>query len=213
MFDKVVSANPAFKKYWLLHSMEEPVIEGNVSTLTLTDRGWTGKMVNTTLLPEAGSAEITKVGGPGKEFWVFGENFPNGIPPKRDPKLYEVGAWRVELSPAKPSENDLFLNVMQVMARDTGKPFPVAKLESGDLIGVRVADSVVFFNRTGDRMSHAVSFTVSGSSPLKCLVTDLAEGTWQVWRDGRIIRPAVTVNGDEGTLYFQAPPGNYQLRR
>ena len=48
VFDKVVASDPAFKKYWLLHSMEEPVVRGNATTVT---RG--GRLINTTLLPDA----------------------------------------------------------------------------------------------------------------------------------------------------------------
>jgi len=42
---------------------------------------------------------------------------------------------------------------------------------------------------------------------------DLADGTWQIWRDGKIVVPAVTVSSDAGTLYFEGPPGRYELRR
>ena len=45
------------------------------------------------------------------------------------------------------------------------------------------------------------------------LVTDVAEGTWQVWRDGKIVKPAVTVTGDAGVLNFEGPAGSYSLRR
>jgi heparin/heparan-sulfate lyase len=58
-----------------------------------------------------------------------------------------------------------------------------------------------------------VAFTVTGGGAWKYLVTDLAEGTWQVWRDGRIVRPAVRVAESEGTLYFEGPAGRYELRR
>ena len=60
-----------------------------------------------TLLPEADNARIAKVGGPGKEFWVFGKNYPNEMNPP-DP---EKGGWRIEVSPVRPSASDRFLNV------------------------------------------------------------------------------------------------------
>jgi len=212
VFDRVVSANPAFKKYWLLHSMEEPALDGNAVTVSLAQRGWSGKLVNTTLLPESGSAEIAKIGGPGKEFWVFGDNFPNEVK-RGNPNDYELGAWRVELSPKEPAPTDVFLNVMQVLERDKGQALPVDRLESKEVVGVRLADRAVFFNRTGERTNRPLVLSVNGNGPIKCLVTDLAEGTWQVWRDGRIVHPAITVIGDAGTLYFEGPAGNYSLRR
>ena len=102
VFDRVVSANPAFRKFWLLQSAVEPAIDGNSQIVSLSQNGWSGKLRNTTLLPRADNASIEKVGGPGKEFWVFGKNYPNAtVPP--DP---EVGGWRIEVSPKQPSATD-----------------------------------------------------------------------------------------------------------
>jgi len=212
VFDRVVSSDPSFKKYWLLHSMEQPAIDGNTTVLSLSQRGWSGKLINTTLLPEADNAEIVTVGGPGKEFWVFGKNWKNEIPPGRE-NNYEVGAWRMELSPKAPAATDLFLNVMQLADRGTNATLPVEKIEDRDLIGVRLADRVVVFSRTAECVNHALSLTVPGSGSLKYLVTDLSEGVWQVWLDGRIVHPAALVTGSSGVLYFEGPAGRYELRR
>jgi len=119
----------------------------------------------------------------------------------------------VELSPAEAAATDYFLNAMQVMETGKGKPAAVEKIESGGLTGVRLADRVVLFNRNSERTDRPVSFTVKGGGKLKYLVTDLAAGTWQVWRDGGIVHPAVPVSSSAGTLYFQGPSGNYSLRR
>lgn len=209
VFDRVVSSNPAFPKYWLLQSVEEPQVKGNTSTVSLSRNGWTGELVNTTLLPEPQNTNITTVGGPGKEFWVFGKNYPNAtVPP--DP---EVGGWRVEVSPKKPAAADLFLNVMQVMERGSGKPLAVEKIENSDVVGLRLADRVVLFNHAGDRASRTVSFSIQGSEILRFLVTDMAQGTWQIWRNGQIAQPAVTVSSDAGVLYFRGPAGTYSIRR
>ena len=51
-----------------------------------------------TLLPEPDNAPLVTVGGPGKEFFVFGKNYPNAT----EPADLEVGGWRVELSPWGP---------------------------------------------------------------------------------------------------------------
>ena len=209
VFDRVVSSNPEFRKYWLLHSIEEPVIEGARAVVALSENGWSGKLVNTTLLPAAENLHLSKLGGKGKEFWVFGTNYPDQtVPP--DP---EAGSWRVELSPRKPAATDLFLNVMQVMDRERSDPLAVEKIESEDVVGVRLSDRVVLFNPAGLRATEPVSFALRGEGTMKVLVTDLAEGTWQVWRDGQIAVPALTVSGDAGTAYFEGPAGSYVLRR
>jgi hypothetical protein len=206
VFDRVVSANPRFRKYWLLHSMEQPRIEGAVITVAPQQRGWQGKLVSEVLLPA--SAEITAVGGPGKEFWVFGENFPNQ-PRSGDSQEYEIGQWRIEVSPRDAAETDLFLNAIQVMDRDAS-PFAVRRIENGDLLGVLLGDTSVLFQRDGRRADRPVTFRSQGT---RFLVTDLVEGVWRVWRDGIALGPPVRVAGPEGTLWFEGPPGTYTLRR
>jgi len=209
VFDRVVAADPAFKKYWLLQSVTEPAVAGSTAVVTLAQHGWTGKLVNTTLLPAPDNTRIGTVGGPGKEFWVFDTNYPNATTPP-DP---ETGGWRVEVSPKQPAAADLFLNAMQVMDRGTGRPHAVEKVEGSGVVGLRLADRVVLFNPAGDRATRPVSFSVAGKGAVRCLVTDLAEGTWQVWRDGRIAQPAMHVSADAGVVYFEGPAGSYSLRR
>jgi heparin/heparan-sulfate lyase len=209
VFDRVVSANPSFQKFWLLHSIEEPAIEGNTARVALGGNGWNGQLVNTTVLPEAANARLSKVGGPGKEFWVFGKNYAE----TKNPPNPESGAWRVELSPKQPAATDLFLNVIQVMDRGSSARVPMAKIESRDVTGVRVADRVVLFNPAGGRMAQPVSFAVSGDGTLRFLIADLAAGSWRVLRGGQPAGKQVAVSKDAGTLYFEGPAGEYTLRR
>jgi hypothetical protein len=209
VFDRVTAASPAFQKYWLLQSVTKPTVEGSTAVVSLSQNGWTGKLRNTTLLPELDNTRLVTVGGPGKEFWVFGKNYPNATEPP-DP---EVGGWRVELSPKQPAATDLFLNVMQVIDQATGKPLPVEKIEGRGVVGARLSDRVVLFNPRGDRSADPISFVASGEGILKFLVTDVGEGNWQVWRDGRIVLPAVVASGDAGVLYFEGVAGSYSLRR
>ena len=128
VFDKVDAKNKDFKKSWLLHSIEEPQVSGNTTTIARTEYGFNGKLVNQTLLPEASNLTIEKIGGEGKESWVAGENFPN---PNYDGKnATEQGNWRIEASPKKASESDLFLNAMYVTDNDRNLPqLPMDKLD------------------------------------------------------------------------------------
>ncbi len=183
VYDRVIASDPAFKKYWLLHTMEEPELRGDTAVAALTERGWTGKLVQNVVLPAG--AEMRKVGGPGKEYWVFGENFPNV--PRGRAEDNETGAWRVEVSPAKPAAEDRFLNVIQVMDRDAA-PLDVEKLPCG----VRVGDRVVCF--------EAGSFTAA-----KFLL--VGQGSWQVRRDGKPVKAA------DGVLWFEGPAGRYEVVR
>jgi len=210
VFDRVVSSNAEFKKYWLLHSMEEPRIDGRVITIALQERGWHGKLVDEVLLPS--KAEIAAVGGAGKEFWVFGENFPN------EPKTAlhqgatannEVGQWRVEVSPREAAETDYFLNVMQIMDRDaTG--LAVHRIEDGNMMGLLVGDTSIFFQRDGGRAEGTITFQSQGS---RFLVADLAEGTWSISRRGAVVQANIGVSGQEGVIWFEGQPGEYVLRK
>ncbi|MCX7590136.1 MAG: hypothetical protein N2255_00765, partial [Kiritimatiellae bacterium] len=170
VFDQVDSTNKEFEKTWIIHTVNEPKIEGNRSTVEYAElvfrsrdypnyswgplkyavrapqdhpffqqhpdckwiRGlaqlyqYDGIMYVRTLLPE--NARLTTVGGPGKEFWVDGENYGTRGPhkPSKDapdslffhPEPYDItgeaGIWRLEVRPSIPRENDRFLNVFQV---------------------------------------------------------------------------------------------------
>lgn len=211
VFDKVVSSNPEFRKFWLLHSIEEPQINGNDVVITRTEHGDRGKLINTTLLPEADNADIVPVGGPGREFWVFGRNFP--FPPQAGADSHESGAWRVELSPRTPAESDCFLNVMQVMDREMGKKLDVKGIRAEGVIGVEIEDWMVVFSGSGERMDRPVVFSVSGEGVFKFLVADLVPGTWQVLRDGVVSVPAILVGSDDGVMFFEGREGRYSLLR
>lgn len=213
VYDHVVSADPSFRKYWLLHSIEEPQTGTSEFTVMRTKDGDTGKLHCDVLLPEAGNLLMEKVGGPGKEFYVFGENYPNAATTRPDP-CNERGEWRVELSPAKAAKEDCFLNVMQ-MTDNVTEPLPVAGIYSDKTAGAVIADRAVLFSRDGGRLKGNVAFTIpeTGVETVKVLVTDLEAGTWQIRKDGGILMQGVPVGSDDGTLYFEAAPGRYELRR
>ena len=73
VFDKVTSTNKEFKKKWLLHSVEEPEVNGTTTVISRTKEGYNGKLVNKTMLPS--SFTIDKVGGAGYESYVDGVNY------------------------------------------------------------------------------------------------------------------------------------------
>ncbi len=61
VYDKVSASNPDFRKYWLLHSIEEPTLEGNTFTVRRTKDGDSGMLHNTVLLPQADNLRIDSV--------------------------------------------------------------------------------------------------------------------------------------------------------
>lgn len=211
VYDHVVSSDPSFKKFWLLHSVEEPQTGNSDFTVTRTKDGDSGKLHCNVLLPE--KAKVEKVGGPGKEFWVFGENYPNAATTRPDP-CNERGAWRVEVTPAKESAEDCFLNVIQVSDKDCGSQLAVKRIDAEKVVGVEVADRIVIFNRESAQMSEEFSFDVSskGKKKYRILITDLQPGTWKVCRNGKTLK-MFDVSETAGTIYFTESPGKYTVTR
>jgi hypothetical protein len=212
VFDKVVSSKSDFRKTWLLHSIEEPSIDGTISTIVRSQKGYNGKLVNATLLPAAGNVRITKIGGPGHEFEAGGVNFPTLTPVDPESTHDESGAWRIEVSPLRPSTEDLFLNVMHVMDYKAGpEPLHAERLESDMLTGTMIADRVVLFSRNGEQLYGKVGFSINGNDIYKILVADLKEGSWTISKSGEKSGTQQKVSSEGGILYFNGSKGRYVL--
>ena len=209
VYDHVVSADPSFKKYWLLHSIEEPQVGNQSFSVSRTKDGDSGKLYCDVLMP---ASEVTKVGGPGKEFWVFGENYPNAATTRPDP-CNERGEWRVEVSPKAASKEDCFLNVIQVMD-NTVQQLPVQRIDGDMVVGAAVADRVVMFSRSGESLAGSFAFEIpkSAGKNVKVLVTDLVPGKWTILNGKKVLEKALVDSGS-GSLYFTAAPGKYTLTR
>jgi len=205
VFDRVVSSNPAFKKTWLLHTIEEPMIEGRTTTVVRTRDGYRGKLVAETLLPE--QAGITKIGGPGKEFWV--ESVQRNFPTTKKPPA-ELGAWRVEVLPSALAESDLFLHVMTVMDADTTRGPTVTMVEGTNVVGVHLLDRAVFFARRNLLLRQA-DFELTGEGEQRVLVCDLAPGLWSVEKDGQPMLVSARPDSDGNCLSFSGEAGRYVL--
>jgi len=232
VFDRVVSANPAFRKYWLLHTLEEPRIDSTSAVVDCTQYGSKGRLTLDTLLPacgtpapgggsspaEGGWATLTKVGGPGKEYWVFGQSYANDVDPKRlERSSIETGAWRVEVSPKTGAAEDLFLNVMQVADRGSSVRWPVRSLDAGGRVGCLIEGPdvswAVLLRQDSRRTAEPVKFTVPGDRPSRILVTDLSPGRWHAQRAGSTEIRDLTVGEDSGTAWFEGLAGTWTLSR
>jgi heparin/heparan-sulfate lyase len=189
VFDRVVSSTPDLKKYWLLHSMERPQVSQSSITIDRTEHGQQGRLVLNTLLPEPPNRETETIGGPGKEYWVFGKNFANDQEPRRlERSSMELGNWRVQVSPKETSAESLFLNVMQVTDQRSSQTFPVQRVDFGSMVGCRIdgreCDWIVLFRRDGRRGDEPVSLKLPGERDCRILITDLEQGPWQAKRVG-----------------------------
>ena len=205
VYDHVVSTNPDFKKFFLLHTQNEPATKGNVSTISAGG----GMLQCTTLLPK--SAAISSVGGPGKEFWVFGKNYAMVDKKTRDIPPY-IGQWRLEISPTKAAKEDAFLNVIQIADEGaaTGK---VTRIDGTLVVGAAFDGRIVLFSRNGEFLDSDFNFTLPKGASGKLLVTDLAAGKWQVTTpDGT--KSTQNVDAASGCIVIPGTkPGKFSLRK
>lgn len=220
IYDRVRSSDASFKKFWLLHSIEEPQIEEGGFTVCRTKNGDSGKLSCSVLLPSAENLSIEKVGGPGKEFWVFGKNFPNAATTRPDP-CNERGAWRVELSPKDAAQEDCFLNVIQMSDRSTKKLLPVSRIQNVEAktVGAIVGSRAVVFSADCGRSSEGYGFEIPSSAAkthktkkFNLLISGLEKGEWVVERNGKSLGK-FSVGEADGIIYLNAAPGKYLVRR
>ncbi|MBI4661407.1 MAG: heparinase II/III family protein [Verrucomicrobia bacterium] len=231
VFDRVASADPAFRKYWLLHTLEEPSIGSapassasasehspvsSSATIDVTQHGQSGRLTLDVLLPPPENAALDKVGGPGKEFWVFGQNYANDVEPRRlERGSMEPGAWRLELTPKSAASEDLFLNVLQVTDRQSPSRWPVRRLDAGDRVGCLIEGAgaawMVLMRKDSRRSAEPVRFSVPGRLPARILVTDLRAGQWRARRDNSGETREVAAGEDSGAAWFEGSPGTWTL--
>jgi heparin/heparan-sulfate lyase len=142
IFDRIVSSKPEYKKTWLLHTSAEPIIQGN----EFYEESAGGKLFCRTLLPE--NAEISKIGGPGKQFWSGGRNWPLPLLTPDDwnyrrsnkapmDTVALLGQWRIEVTPSKPDTSDIFLHMIQVGNKELQGLTDSETFNSGDMTGIR----------------------------------------------------------------------------
>ncbi|MCL5282666.1 MAG: heparinase, partial [Planctomycetes bacterium] len=222
VFDRIVSANPAFRKYWLLHTLEEPRVDTTSAVVDCTQYNNSGRLLLNTLLPTATNLDLTKVGGPGKEFWVFGQNYANDVDPKRlERSSIETGAWRIEVAPKAVAAEDLFLNVMQVTDCQSLVSWPVRVIEAGARVGCLLEGPddawTILMRRDSRRSAEPVKITVKSGVPGErishVLITDLSPGPWHIQREGSDNGRNITVSEDSGTAWFEGPAGTWTLSR
>lgn len=218
VFDRVVSADPTFQKVWLLHTLEEPRVNSTTAVVDCTAHGNNGRLMLDVLLPSVENTNLAPIGGPGREFWVFGTNYTNDVDPGRlERSSMEPGAWRIELSPKQAADEDLFLNVMQVTDRGSPSHYPVQRLETDTRVGCLIEGPritwMVLMRRDNQRSAEPLKFTTPGHHPYHILLTDLKPGRWRARREGLAETHDVTVHEDAGAAWLESPPGTWTFTR
>jgi hypothetical protein len=153
ILDRVTSTRPEYGKTWLLHTAREPEVDGSMFR---ADQG-EGRLFCRTLLPER--AELRKIGGPGKQFWSDGRNWPLPAEWRTRDDEELLGQWRVEVSPSAPRTDDVFLHLIQVGDRNAlEKMVPCELVREGGRVGVHFEagerDVRVLFATAGGAAGH-----------------------------------------------------------
>lgn len=145
VFDDVVATQAEFRKRWLLHSIDVPVLGDRRFDLFIpaSERPGRsgGRLHGHVLLPE--QAVLHSIGGAGFEFFVDGKNYDEGgrtqaaiaqLPHGRA----EPGAWRIELTPALAAKADQFLVVMFPTAAAAAPAARVTRIEAQGRVGAEI---------------------------------------------------------------------------
>ena len=121
----------------------------------------------------------------------------------------ELGAWRIEVIPAEPSEEDLFLNVLTAM--DIGATTPeVVLVETDGFVGARMVGQTILFGRTEGLLREA-TFRLEGEGEQKALVCGVASGRRLIrGPDGQEHEDRVTE--EQKCLYIRGLSGEYRIR-
>lgn len=218
VFDRVVSAQPQFEKYWLLHTLEEPKIDGMTATVDRSEFGSRGRLNVDVVLPARDNAKLGKLGGAGKEYWVFGTNYANDVPADRAARSSnESGAWRLELRPQRASAEDYFLTVLQTTDRNAAGRWPVTSLDVADRVGcvLTAPDGqwVVSFRKDNARSAATVELVLPAAKAAHVLVGDLAAGRWQARPAAGTQSREFEVTEEAGVGWFEGAAGRWTVSR
>ena len=210
-YDNISSSNASFKKTFNLQSYKEPVsIENGQTVITRDDYDFSGKLVVNTMLPK--NAKIEAIGGPGKESWVNGKNYPTTT--NQTVQNFEESQYRVEISPSVEAKDDLFLNAMYVTDTDKNLPeLPMIEEDMAKHVGVTVMDKTVLFSKT--RQALDTSFTIdvrnNGYDMMSVFVTDVTEGKWKITGAGTEV--IAECKEGENAIYARLAPGTYTVSK
>jgi hypothetical protein len=112
-----------------------------------------------------------------KTFW--GEDFNRILPSNM--RHVVPGAWRIEISPAKPSTDDLFLNVLEIGDQGETKSMRVELADGSNLIGALIAGQTLAVFPTGATPVASGEITLPDLESETLIVTGLKpESTYQL---------------------------------
>jgi hypothetical protein len=221
VLDRVRSADPSYRKAWLLHGVAEPRVEGGQAPRSVGAGGTLHRDARVASFEDGGGRlrvhsllplerDVIVRGGPGSEFWTpgderggawgSGKNWPldppAGGPLPADPYLARMwktfwgqefdrlspsnrravvpGAWRLEVSPGAPAQDDVFLHLLEIGDQGAA-PTGIEAVYGHGLAGAAVTGEGVVLLATGDALTEGEATLPDVTSPF-LLLAGLAPG-------------------------------------
>ncbi|WP_353196442.1 hypothetical protein [Parapedobacter defluvii] len=201
--DDMESADPDFKKYWQINTLNLP--EQTAEGIVLHNKlaGKVGKTYVDMLVPRAADRTTTVLSG-AKANSTFGQEFE--VRSNRP----EANGHRILVSPKAAQTRDHFLTVFQVV--DGGaEPLPIGFEEQDGRYQLTVADRVVSMRADGGNTVGQFTVSVAGTGGKQVLLAGLNPGFWQLTNAQGAVVVVHDVKPGKNTLAAELPAGIYTV--
>ncbi len=202
VLDRMTTAKPEFKKYFLLNTLTKPAIDGKNFEVLAKRSLMPGKLAVSMLLPQ--DADVTTRGGAKELHEFFGQKLNPPVP-----GAAQANGFRTMVTPKAARDTDLFLAVMRISGEEV-KPLPVKMAENAENVVLSLADRVVVLGTSAKFTAKAFEFEVGTARPsTQVLLADLAPGVWTV--KGGATAVVLTVEAGKNTAWLELPAGRYTV--
>ncbi len=200
--DRMKTARPSYRKYWLINSMTAPEITGNTAVITSAGGG---RLKVRMLLPRKVKTESV---GDGAVSSFFGVTLPQ--PPAKASEPI-AKAWRTMFTPEEEKDEDLFVAVMQIGDADVEPP-PAEMTENAENCQITIANRAAVLGVSGSPARTPFKVRLpKDRGDVQLLLADLMPGVWNVRGTDGGINVNVPVAGDKTTAFLVLPGGEYQV--
>ncbi|MGI5817302.1 MAG: discoidin domain-containing protein [Armatimonadota bacterium] len=205
ILDNVTAANPEFRKYWQVNTLNPPEQTEDGVVLRNSALGLSGRVDVRMLRPEPEERSVQILEGEEANS-VFGQLFTAPNPSKP-----EGHGCRVMFSPETAQASDLFLTVM-AMSDENAPELPVALEETRTTFALTLADRVVVLSKDGRLIEEPFNVRVPEGGEYQLLLAGLAPGDWSIQSEDNTVEFNVRVEPEENTAFFVVPGGDFTVR-
>ncbi len=210
LMDKMITADPNFKKYWQINSHQQPKITGKEFILENSIQGRKGKTHVQLLLPDKENYAV-ELFSEEEAHSSFGTKYD--IPARVVEMNYpETNGHRLMVSPFNSRKSDDFLALFQVVAGEHN-PLDVEFSITKDSYLLAFEEHIISINKKIEITARPFSLKIpkSGKSSRRIIVIGIKEGIWNIKDQTRAIDFDVVVSPGKNTIYFQSIAGDYLI--